>query len=239
MGRGKSPRELTLEYFDAVSRIPEFYSDEAWSKIEEMIVGDMIGVGDGDVLIGSIGRLEEQKGHAHLIDAMAALLPNHPELKCVILGEGSLHAELQSRIDARGIGPSVGLLGEQDEITAWLSAFDIFVLPSLWEGIPNALLEAMALGLPVIASDVDGVGEAVAHGISGLLVKPGDPKALSIAVSDLLEDKSLGAKLGAEAKAAINENFRLVTMIERYERAYSAVLGGTVSELAAAKDAVI
>lgn len=191
----------------------------------------MIGVTNEDFLVGSVGRLDEQKGHIHLIDAIAALLPNHPQIKSVILGEGPLHAELQTRIDSLGIGPTMGLLGEQDEITAWLSAFDAFVLPSLWEGIPNALLEAMALGLPVIATDVDGIPEALVHGLSGLVIKPGDPKAIATALQDLIEDKALSANLGNEAKKVVSENFTLAPMIERYEKAYRAVLSGKVEEL--------
>ncbi len=201
------------------------------SKTDRKERREMIGVTNEDFLVGSVGRLDEQKGHIHLIDAIAALLPNHPQIKSVILGEGPLHAELQTRIDSLGIGPTMGLLGEQDEITAWLSAFDAFVLPSLWEGIPNALLEAMALGLPVIATDVDGIPEALVHGLSGLVIKPGDPKAIATALQDLIEDKALSANLGNEAKKVVSENFTLAPMIERYEKAYRAVLSGKVEEL--------
>ncbi|PCI39787.1 MAG: hypothetical protein COB53_02640 [Elusimicrobia bacterium] len=206
------------------------------SKADRKERREMIGITDKDFLIGSVGRLNEQKGHPHLVDAMAALLPKHPELKCVILGEGPEHASLQTRIDSHGIGTQVGLLGEQDNITAWLSAFDVFVLPSLWEGFPNALLEAMALGLPVIASGVDGVPEAIMHGTSGLIVQPGDPNAITTAVSDLLDDKKLRERLGDEAKKVVNENFKLVTMIERYETAYQAVLDGKVETLTEKKE---
>jgi len=203
------------------------------SKSDRKQRREMIGIGDKDFLVGSIGRLEEQKGQSFLIDAMAEILQNHPEAKCVILGEGPMHAELQARIDAHGIGTSVGLLGEQDEITAWLSAFDAFVLPSLWEGIPNALLEAMALGLPVIASNVDGVPETVVHDLSGLLVKPGDAKALVVSINDMIEDPSLRERLGREARTVVNENFKLADMIRRYEKAYRAVLAGDLTPLTA------
>lgn len=201
------------------------------SKTDRKERREMIGITDKDFLVGCIGRLDEQKGHLYLVDAMAEILQNHPQAKCVILGEGPIHAELQARIDAHGIGTSVGLLGEQDDIPAWLSAFDAFVLPSLWEGIPNALLEAMALGLPVIASEVDGVGEAVVHDLSGLLVKPGDAKALVVAINDMIEDSSLRERLGREAKKVVNENFKLADMIVRYEKAYRAVLSGDLSTL--------
>jgi len=205
------------------------------SKADRKERREMIGVTEEDFLIGSVGRLDEQKGHIHLVDAVASLLPNNPQLKCVVLGEGPMHEELQTRINTLGIGPNMGLLGEQDQITAWLSAFDAFVLPSLWEGIPNALLEAMALGLPVIATEVDGVSEAVVHDLSGILIKPGDPKAIGTAIQDMIDDKELGVRLGREAKNVVNENFKLHTMIERYEKAYKAVLDGKVEELTAEK----
>ncbi|MEK7382716.1 MAG: glycosyltransferase, partial [Elusimicrobiota bacterium] len=105
-----------------------------------------------DVLIGAIGRLDRQKGFSTLIEAMSRLKGS--SLRCAILGEGPERASLEALVRKHHLEKSVWLLGEKGDIPSWLSAFDLYCLPSLWEGLPNSLLEAMALGLPVVASAV-------------------------------------------------------------------------------------
>jgi len=187
---------------------------------------EKINIQDDDILIGSVGRLDEQKGHVHLIEAVARLVPTHPQVKCVIIGEGPLHAELQGVIDKLGVGANIGLLGRQDEVPNWLAAMDIFSLPSLWEGLPNALLEAMALGLPVISSDCDGVTEIVSKDLSGLLVKPGDANAIYLGLQDLVSDPGLRQRLGESARRKVQTDHGLAKMIESYQKAYTRVLKG-------------
>ena len=116
------------------------------------------------------------------------------------------------------------LLGERADARSWLSAFDIFALPSLWEGLPNALLEAMAAGLPALASGVDGVCEVITPDDNGLLVSPGDATALARALSRLAADPDLRRGLGANARSRIVSDFTLPAMIGAYADAYSAVL---------------
>ena len=181
-----------------------------------------LGLDAGDVLVGALGRLDRQKGFSTLIEAMARL--KGTPLRCVLLGDGPERARLEALIYKRGLGDRVRLLGEKDEIPSWLSAFDLYCLPSLWEGLPNSLLEAMALGLPVVASGVDGVPEAVTSGTDGLLVPPAEPAALAEALKTLAGDPGKRAALGAAAKAAVGERFTLGRMIGEYERAYEDVL---------------
>ncbi len=176
---------------------------------------------DGEFLIGALGRLDRQKGFATLVEAMAAL--KGTPVRCAILGEGPERARLEALIRRREVERSVWLLGERGDIPAWLSAFDAYCLPSLWEGLPNALLEAMALGLPVIASGVDGVPEAVTDGVDGLLVPPGRPVPLARALRELAGSPEKRAVLGAAAKATVAERFTVRRMLEEYERAYSSV----------------
>ena len=145
-------------------------------------------------------------------------------LRCVILGDGPERTRLEALVRSRGLEGSVLLLGERDDVPAWLSAIDVYCLPSLWEGLPNALLEAMARGLPVVASGVDGVPEAVTSGADGLLVPPADPAALAAALKSLAGDPGKRAALGAAAKTAVGERFALRRMIADYERAYDGVL---------------
>lgn len=192
------------------------------SKIERQKKRMELRLGATDVLIGAVGRLDKQKGFATLIEAMARLKGS--PLRCVILGEGPERARLEALVRRHRLEGAVRLLGERDEITSWLSAFDLYCLPSLWEGLPNSLLEAMSLGLPVVASNVDGVPEAVLDGRDGILVPPGRPAPLACALRELADDPAQRAALGQAARAAINERFTLRRMLADYESAYSAAL---------------
>ncbi|MDE2489574.1 MAG: glycosyltransferase, partial [Elusimicrobia bacterium] len=147
------------------------------SKIDRRKKRLELRLGADDVLVGAVGRLDRQKGFSTLIEAMARL--KGTPVRCAILGEGPERARLEALIRRRELERTTWLIGECGEIPAWLSAFDVYCLPSLWEGLPNALLEAMALGLPVVASRVDGVPEAVTDGVDGLLVPPARPAALA------------------------------------------------------------
>ena len=175
-----------------------------------------------DVLIGAIGRLDRQKGFSTLIEAMSRLKGS--SLRCAILGEGPERASLEALVRKHHLEKSVWLLGEKGDIPSWLSAFDLYCLPSLWEGLPNSLLEAMALGLPVVASAVDGVPEAVPDGRDGMLVPPGQPTALAAVLRKLVDDPARRAALGKSAQAVVAERFTLRRMLTEYESAYSALL---------------
>lgn len=192
------------------------------SKIDRQKKRLELRLGASDVLVGAIGRLDRQKGFATLVEAMARL--KETPLRCVILGDGPERGRLEALIRRHHLERTVWLLGEKTEIPSWLSAFDLYCLPSLWEGLPNALLEAMALGLPVVASRVDGVPEAVTSGKDGLLVPPAKPAALAAALKSLAGDPQKRADLGAAAKAAVSERFTLRRMIDEYERAYDSLL---------------
>ena len=176
----------------------------------------------GEILIGAVGRLDKQKGFSTLIEAMSRL--KKTPLRCVILGEGPERPRLESLIRKHELEKQVWLYGESPDIVTWLSAFDIGCLPSLWEGLPNSLLEAMALGLPVVASSVDGIPEVVLNGKTGILVPPASPAALAKALKELAEDPTRRAALGAAAHAAIMEKFTLRRMMDEYQDAYTSVV---------------
>ncbi|MEK7390456.1 MAG: glycosyltransferase [Elusimicrobiota bacterium] len=178
---------------------------------------------DDEILVGAAGRLDRQKGFATLISAMDRI--RTAPVRCLILGDGPERARLESLVRQFGLQASVTLAGEQGESASWLSAFDIFCLPSLWEGLPNSVLEAMAIGLPVTACAVDGVPEAVEDGKTGLLVPAENPEALSQALRSLASDPLRRAAFGAAALKTVQERFGLRRMIEEYRNAYTAVLG--------------
>lgn len=191
------------------------------SKVDRQKRRMELRLGSGDILVGAVGRLDKQKGFATLIEAMARL--KKTDLRCVILGEGPERARLEALIRKHEVETRVWLYGERPDIVTWLSAFDIGCLPSLWEGLPNTLLEAMALGLPVVASAVDGVPEVVENGKTGVLVPPAAPAALAKALKDLAADPARRAALGAAAHAAVMEKFTVRRMMDEYQAAYDAV----------------
>lgn len=182
-----------------------------------------LGLGDEDILVGTVGRLDAQKDHKTLVQALAKVRENYP-VSCVIIGEGPQRASLQARIETLGAQKYIRLLGESQAAAAWLSCLDIFSLPSLWEGLPNALLEAMAAGLPVIASAVDGICEVIKNEANGLLVIPGNPLDLADKIAQLSADFEKRRRLGQAGQNTIVEKFTLDRMLSSYSAAYDQVL---------------
>ncbi len=192
------------------------------AKIDRQKKRSEMGLESGNMLVGAVGRLDPQKGFATLIEAMKDLkdLP----VDCAIIGEGPQREYLKDLIRQWGLANKVRLFGEQAAISSWLPAFDIYCLPSLWEGLPNALLEAMACGLPIVASAIDGVPEAIKHDHDGVLVPPSSPAALSLALRALALDSERRARLGAAAKATVARRFTRARMVREYESAYAGLL---------------
>ncbi len=155
--------------------------------------------GKGPVF-GVIARLTEQKGHRYLLEAASAAIRRRPDLRFVFAGDGPLRQSLEAQARDLGIGDRVLFLGHRTDVPALLAAFDVFVLPSLYEGLPNAVLEAMACGRPVVATAVDGTPEVVDNGVTGLLVPPRDPARLSEALLKLAGDARLRSRMGREAR---------------------------------------
>lgn len=176
----------------------------------------------GATVVGSVGWLTEVKGHRILIEAAARLRDARPNLHVVIVGSGDLRDSLADLAAERGIGDRVHLLDERKDIPECLAAMDLFVLPSLNEGMGRALVEAMAAGRPVIATRVGGVPAIVEEGRTGLLVPPGEPDALAQAMGRLLSDPDWAKGLGTAASRAISERFGAPAMVRAIEAVYEA-----------------
>lgn len=172
---------------------------------------------EGDFWIGYVGRLESVKGYDFLMKAVEDLAKRHPRIKAFFIGAHRPKAVRDSEHFA--------FLGFRDDVFSVLKHMDAFCLPSLSEGLPNALMEAMAVGRPVVASRVGGVETLVAHETNGLLVSPSDAKALESALERLLEDGDLRRRLGAAARATIEKRFNWDVIAEEYERLFANVLG--------------
>jgi glycosyltransferase involved in cell wall biosynthesis len=176
-----------------------------------------LGLPPGGLLALSVGRLTEQKGHIYLLEAIPAILEQYPTTAFAIAGEGPLRGELEATAERLGISKSVRFLGTRSDVPALLQIADVFALPSLWEGLPIALLEAMGAGLPVIATRVEGVEEMIVDGENGLLVQPADSESLKTGLMRLLAHLDLRVNLGTAGRALVESSFSLDQMGERYE----------------------
>ena len=180
-----------------------------------------LGYRDDECIVLTVASLTPVKGHDRLLEAAARVLGRSGRrLRFVWLGEGSERAALERRIAALGIGGSLSLPGASDWVPETLAAADLFVLPSRLEGMSNAILEAMASGLPVIANAVGGNPELVDDGICGLLVDAGDTTAMADAILRIVEDEAMRTSMGRAARARAESLFSLQSMVTRYAAYY-------------------
>lgn len=172
-------------------------------------------------VIGLAVRLSDQKGITYLLRAMPLILNEHPQTSLLIAGDGELADELKSEAAALGVSGNVVFCGARKDIPELLRILDIYVLPSLWEGLPMVILEAMAAGCPVVATNVGGNPSAVVDGRTGRLISPADPAALAAAITGLLASESLRQAYSRAARDLFLERFTAEKMTRRYERLYS------------------
>ncbi|MDQ2972146.1 MAG: glycosyltransferase [Pseudomonadota bacterium] len=174
-----------------------------------------LGYGEGDFLIGCVAMLIPVKRHLDLIDAFALVHAQLPQARLLLIGEGELRGEIEARIAELGLGEAVRLSGECKDVENILRTLDLFVLPSSSEGLSNAILEAQACALPVVATRVGGNPELVRDDC-GLLVSPHDPAALAAALLELLRDAPRRARFGAAARERIVREHSLDAMTAAY-----------------------
>ena len=174
-------------------------------------------------LVGFAGWLLSIKGHMHLLNAMESVWQNHPDAILVFVGQGALEAELRHKADRRGSNGRVKFLGWRDDLNDIMPLFDVFVLPSLNEGMGRVLVEAMAAGRPIVASRVGGIPDLVHHGMNGLLVPPRDEIQLADSISWLLSNPDKAARKGAAGRRKCGE-FGLYEMVSRLDGLYRSLL---------------
>lgn len=184
-----------------------------------------IGAGPRTPLVLCVGRFHEQKDHVTLLDAWRLVVTEHPQAVLALVGAGALEARLRERAAACDAAASVRFVTPRADLTDAYGAADVFALSSRWEGLPYTVLEAMAGGLPVVATAVDGVPEAVVDGVTGLLTPPGDPPALAGALAALLADPTRRLALGAAGRARVVERFSRADMAGRILAIYEDVAG--------------
>ena len=185
---------------------------------------DWFGCPPDSLVVGSVGWLTDIKGHEYLIEAVAKLKQDFPAIHLVIIGSGDRHDALLKLAELVGLRDTVHLLGHRDDIEACLAGMDLFVLPSLNEGMGRALIEAMVAGLPVIASRVGGIPSVISHERTGLLVPPGDADALAEALRRLLDRPQWAAQLGVAASRSVDSRYGSVSMVHAIESIFAEVL---------------
>jgi sugar transferase (PEP-CTERM/EpsH1 system associated) len=180
----------------------------------------LLGVSSDQVVIGTVGRLDPVKDHTTLIRAFAMVQPQHTRSVLIIVGEGLLRLALENQIEELRLGGQVRLIGERSDIPAILKAFDVFVLPSIAEGLSNTILEAMASELPVIATRTGGNPELVKDGVTGSLVPVQNPATLADAMEMYLKDSELRAAHGKAGRERVVRQFTVERMVAQYLSLY-------------------
>ncbi|MFH2002782.1 MAG: glycosyltransferase family 4 protein [Planctomycetota bacterium] len=174
--------------------------------------------------LGTVGLLNAAKGHDILIQAFASLLKRFPHAGLAVVGEGALRPSLERLIHGLGLQGRVILAGYRTDIPSVLKELDLFVFPSLWEGMPYVVLEAMASGLPVVATDVNGSRDLVLPGQTGLIVPPSDSDALADACAEILDDEGKAQSMSRQAIQRVREHYTLEMMLEKTEAVYYKIV---------------
>lgn len=180
-------------------------------------------IAEGAVVIGTVGRLVPVKGHAILMEATRILRASMHNVTLVLVGDGPLRYDLEASAKRLGVANAIVFAGHQDEAYDFMNMMDIFVLPSLHEGIPMVVLEALALQRPVVATRVGGIPEVIAHDLSGKLVNAGDAAELALALQELIERPEKARALGVAGRRQVEQEFSANTMAERTATMYRSL----------------
>ena len=185
-----------------------------------------LGIREDGPIVGNVGHMTPHKGQGTLIEAIPKVLQEVPAARFVIVGEGALEPSLKGQARRLGVSDRITFPGFRKDIPSFLSLFQVFVMPSHMEGLGTAILDALAMGLPVVATTAGGIPEMVKDGKNGLLVPPGDPEALSRAIISLLEDPKRARSLGRAGFDTVSREFSLERMVEQTRQLYREVLDG-------------
>ena len=178
-----------------------------------------LGIAPGEFAVGTVTRLHDSKGNSFLVDAAAIVLKERPRAKFFIVGEGPLLPDLQQQAAALGLGDRFVFHGFAKDVAAVVSAFDLSVFPSLWEGTPLTVFEALAMGKPIVATDADGLLDVLKNDRDALIVPKRDAPALAAAIVRMMDDEALRARLGAGARQT-GQQYDITAFVRKMERLY-------------------
>lgn len=184
------------------------------------------GLSDGDFAVAVIAQLIPRKGHRYLLEAVAQLKANYPQLKVIIFGQGPLETELRAQTAKLGLSGLVQFAGFRRDLDDYLACLDLLVHPALAEGLGVAVLKAAAAGVPVVGFAAGGLPEAVADGETGLLVPPKDVEALRGAIARLIESPALRRELGEAGRIRMQNDFSIEAMVDDHVQLYESILSG-------------
>lgn len=218
--------ELGVERPEKTCTIPNGIDLRPFEQADGAPVRKRLGFDSSAFLFGAVGRLAPQKGFAHLIRAIPDVLRSIPSAHFIIAGDGELRNELLQDAERLGVRSHTHFLGFQPDVTGLLAALDIFVQPSLWEGLSISLIEALAAGKPIVATDIEGNREVVDAGKTAVIVPPADPGALAAALISLARDPDRTRFFGRNARIAANERFSEGRMVNDIVAAYDRVTAG-------------
>ena len=178
-----------------------------------------IGVAPGEFAIGTVTRLHDSKGNSYLVDAAAIVLKERPRARFFLVGEGPLLSDLEQQAAALGLGDRFVFHGFAKDVAAVVSAFDLSVFPSLWEGTPLTVFEALAMGKPIVATDADGLLDVLTAERDAVIVPKRDAPALAAGIVRMMDDDGLRARLGAEARTT-GQTYDIAAFVRKMERLY-------------------
>ena len=199
--------------------VPSFEGD-----FDRQSICDEFGISPAHSIVGNVARLVPQKGHDYLIEAAGIISSKFEDVTFVVVGDGELRDDLSATVAHAGLADRFVFTGERADVPRLLSIFDIFVMPSLFEGLCMAVLEAFAAGLPVVATSVGGIPSTVSGGETGILVTPRDVNALADAILWMLEHPNERSEMGMRGKRRAEARFNVTTMLERTETIYNKLL---------------
>ncbi|MDE0960908.1 MAG: glycosyltransferase, partial [Planctomycetota bacterium] len=187
-------------------------------------VRDQLRLDNSTPLLGSVGALRQHKGHIHLVEAMAQLRDRQPRAQLVLIGDGKLDESLRNCARKLGIEERVHLVGFQEDVASWLAALDLYIHPSLEEGLGTSILDALSAGRTVIASDVGGIPEVIEDGVTGRLVAAANPTLLAEVIDQMLDNPNTAARLAEAGQQRATQQFSAEAMVEGNIRVHQELL---------------
>jgi glycosyltransferase involved in cell wall biosynthesis len=220
INKAKFPIQKLITVYNGIEVAPYRLNFDISAKKREL------GIEEDELIVGNVANLRPPKGHQYFIKAAEQICNNRNRVKFLIVGEGKgkLKAEIEEQIKKSNLKDKVILMGFREDVKELLHVMDVFVLSSISEGLPMAIVEAMAASKPVVATKVGGLPELIVPDFNGFLVSPGDPSALANKIMVLLNDKKLREQFGARSKEIVENKFSLEKMIGKYQNLYKELL---------------
>ncbi len=216
-------KKILLNYRISPSKISVVYdgiNPDRFANLDQTNPLDKFGISTESFIVGNIASMTWEKGQGFLIEAAAEVIKKRNDVRFIIVGDGKLQSKLHRMVKQLGIENYVQFSGFQKDIISFLRSFDLFVMPSIYEGLGTSILDAMALNIPIIASRTGGIPEIITDGQTGLLVPPANSKALANAIIKVLEEPALRKRLAAKTQKIVEEKFSLSRMVQGTLSAY-------------------